>query len=156
MTSKSAGPRTVRSQPQTDQPSNGDPCPSPHQILPLQQALKTTQTRWFASSQASPSPSLALVSREVFPAAAAFWQEKWQLTVLLPASRQGGRQEMDSTRPSSWELPELLPPASPHLLGFDPPWKHTIPPQGAQSPGLSTGHQVSTWLPPVPRSSLLC
>ena len=27
-------------------------------------------------------------------------------------------------------LPELLPPASPHLLGFDPPWKHTIPPQG--------------------------
>lgn len=49
---------------------------------------------------------------------------------------------MDSTQPSSWALPELPPPACSHLPGFDPPWKHTIPPQGAQSPGLSTEHRV--------------
>lgn len=49
---------------------------------------------------------------------------------------------MDSTRPSSWELPKWPPPPNPYLLGFDPPWKHTIPPQGAQSPGLSTGQSL--------------
>lgn len=74
---------------------------------------------------------------EVFPDAADLWWEDRQHALLLPASPGG-------TEGRKWTAlgpAELLPQACSHLLGFDPPWKHFTPPQGSQSPRLSS------WLP---------
>ena len=54
--------------------------------------------------------------------------------MLLPASRWKGRQERDSTRPGSRELPELLPSACSPRPGPDLPWKHFTPPPRLTAP----------------------